>query len=225
MNNENIKRGVLFDLDGVLVLTEQLKAQAHAATITAFCGNVPAEFYTRIMGQSHGKVREAFLNESGLEIDPEAYSNKYTDLLRHLMLTQMQTAQGGPELLARLKESGHVLALVTSSIRWMMETALSLTGLGKFFDATICADDVQREKPAPDPYLLALKHLDLPANNAVIIEDSETGIAAAKAAGVPVIAIRHHFNIYHDFSDADAIVDSLKDTDEIARLIEEILMK
>ncbi|MFQ5631813.1 MAG: HAD family hydrolase, partial [bacterium] len=112
----------------------------------------------------------------------------------------------------------------TSSIRWMMDTVLAHANLAHFFDVTICADDVQREKPAPDPYLLALERLNLPAPAAVIIEDSETGIAAAKAAGVPVIAVRHDFNGLHDFSNANAEVDSLKDTGRIIGFVEKLCL-
>lgn len=209
-------------MDGVIVLTEHLKANAHAQAVRAFGGYVPAQFYAGIMGGSRSTVRAAFIKEAGLDIDPGAYAKIYDEVFRQSIFTEMQIVEGGTELLARLKETQYVLALVTSSIRWMMDTVLSHTGLGKFFDVTICADDVQREKPAPDPYLLALERLKLPASAATVIEDSETGIAAAKTAGVPVIAVRHNFNRLHDFSDADTELDSLQDTDRVIESIEKL---
>ena len=126
-------------------------------------------------------------------------------------------------LLASLNEHNYALALVTSSLTWMMDLALSMTQTGQHFHTKICADDVQRHKPAPDAYLLALERLQLTRQAAVVIEDSQTGIAAAKAAKLPVIAIRHDFNGRHDFSAADQVIDSLTDTDAVLELIESLL--
>ncbi|MFQ5629518.1 MAG: HAD family hydrolase, partial [bacterium] len=113
----NTKRGVLFDMDGVVVLTEHLKAKAHAKAVEAFGGTVSAQFYAGIMGGSRSSVRAAFIKESGIDIDPDAYAKIYDQAFRESIFTEMQVAEGGRELLARLKETDYVLALVTSSIR------------------------------------------------------------------------------------------------------------
>jgi len=64
---------------------------------------------------------------------------------------------------------------------------LTVTGLS--FDVTVCGEDVRRGKPDPEPYLLAAARLGVPAAGCVVLEDSPTGIAAARAAGCPVIAV------------------------------------
>ena len=229
LNREGValsfKHGVLFDLDGVVVMSEHVKAQAHSATIAAYGGEVPAPFYANIMGQSHQAVRAAFIAASGRAIDPEAYSELYQKVLHERMLTGVRVAHGVLALLARLSSAGYALALVTSSIRWMMDLSLELTATEPFFHAKICADDVQRTKPAPEPYLLALAKLRLPAEQAVVFEDSQTGITAAKAAGLPVIAIRHPFNGSHDFAAADVVLDTLHDTESVVETIESVLAK
>ena len=217
------QQGVLFDLDGVVVMSEHLKAQSHSATVTAFGGDVPPEFYATIMGQSHDVVRRAFIGASGKSIDPNAYSDVYESDLHTRMRSDIRAAEGAPALLASLNEHNYALALVTSSLTWMMDLALSMTQTGQHFHTKICADDVQRHKPAPDAYLLALERLQLTRQAAVVVEDSQTGIAAAKAAKLPVIAIRHDFNGRHDFSAADQVIDSLTDTDAVLELIESLL--
>jgi len=68
-----------------------------------------------------------------------------------------------------------------------MEAVLTVTGLS--FGVTVCGEDVRRGKPDPEPYLLAAARLGVPAAGCVVLEDSPTGIAAARAAGCPVIAV------------------------------------
>jgi beta-phosphoglucomutase-like phosphatase (HAD superfamily) len=78
-------------------------------------------------------------------------------------------------------------ALVTASSRAIMDAVLKVTGLS--FGVTVCGEDVRRPKPDPEPYMLAATRLGVPAAGCVVLEDSPTGIAAARAAGCPVIAV------------------------------------
>jgi len=94
---------------------------------------------------------------------------------------------GAGPLLAALDAVGVPCALVTASSRAIMDAVLTVTGLS--FDVTVCGEDVRRGKPDPEPYLLAAARLGVPAAGCVVLEDSPTGIAAARAAGCPVIAV------------------------------------
>jgi HAD superfamily hydrolase (TIGR01509 family) len=94
---------------------------------------------------------------------------------------------GAPRLRAALEAVGVPCALVTASSRAIMDAVLKVTGLS--FGVTVCGEDVQRGKPAPEPYLRAAALLGVPAARCVVLEDSPTGIAAARAAGCPVIAV------------------------------------
>ncbi len=92
-----------------------------------------------------------------------------------------------PALLAALDAAGVPYALVTASSRAIMDAVLKVTGLT--FAVTVCGEDVRRAKPDPEPYLLAAARLGVPPAGCVVLEDSPTGIAAARAAGCPVIAV------------------------------------
>jgi len=94
---------------------------------------------------------------------------------------------GAARLLAGLGAAGVPCALVTASSRAIMDAVLKVTGLS--FGVTVCGEDVRRPKPDPEPYLLAATRLGAPAAGCVVLEDSPTGIAAAQAAGCPVIAV------------------------------------
>jgi HAD superfamily hydrolase (TIGR01509 family) len=94
---------------------------------------------------------------------------------------------GAARLLAALDAAGVPCALVTASSRAIMDAVLKVTGLS--FGVTVCGEDVRRPKPDPEPYMLAAARLGVPTAGCVVLEDSPTGVAAARAAGCPVIAV------------------------------------
>ena len=86
------------------------------------------------------------------------------------------------------------VALVSASPRNLMDAALSTLPSG-FFSFTISADDVERTKPFPDPYLLAAKRMNESPNECVVFEDSLTGVSSALDAGCSVIAVPHYVDV------------------------------
>ncbi len=214
-----MRTAVLFDMDGVLLETEILKAQAHSETVCSFGGSVRPEFYASVMGQSHKAVLSAFLNEAGISVTENDYSRVckgiYTDKLR----SDLAMRSGAKELLVALKQRAFELALVTSGLRWMVDFIVGSLGLGNFFRTIVSADDVTREKPAPDAYLRALELLQIAATAAVVVEDSEVGVMSGVTAGCKVIALRHIFNQKHDFSSASRVLTALTPADEVVESI------
>lgn len=217
-------RAVLFDLDGVLVHTERLKAQAHTVTVRRLGGpEIPLSFYAAVLGRSHEEVRRAYLEEGGVEADPEEYTRIYRETYRQLTHTDLEVAEGVSNLLRRLVERRYALAVVSSSDSQTMEDILSRVHLAQFFDVTVSADDVARKKPAPDAYLLALERLSVSSDSAVVLEDSQPGVLAAINAGMRVFAVSHGFNIRHDFSKARAVFRSLRNSRRITQTIDTLL--
>jgi HAD superfamily hydrolase (TIGR01509 family) len=94
---------------------------------------------------------------------------------------------GAAELLAEVKAAGMPHALVTSSERVIMDAVLGITGLD--FAVTVCAEDVTRIKPDPEPYLLGTKLLGADPAHSVALEDSPNGVASAEAAGCRMVAV------------------------------------
>jgi len=218
---DTVSRAVIFDLDGVLVNTEPLKAEAHAQTVQSLGGSAPALFYAKVMGGAHDEVRRAFMERGGITAAPEAYSALYRENYERLLDERLAVMPGVEPLLKALRGAGCQLSVATSSQPWMVTRVFERTGLAPWFETVVTAADVERHKPAPDCYLLALKRLEAPASHAVVVEDSETGVRSALSAGLPVIAVRHPFNEGHDFQGA-WVVDSLEDTAAVTRKIEEL---
>lgn len=202
-------RAIILDLDGVLVETEPLKALAHADTVARFGGEVAPSFYSTVMGRPHREVRDAFLARAAVAADEPAYTSAFDARYAELLTTQTRLTHGAAELLARARSLGMATALVTSSQRWMTDQVLSRVGCAQTFDCVICAEDVPLHKPAPDCYLAALKRLAIDARSALAVEDSDSGIAAAVAAGIVVIGLRHSLNREHQFRGAARVVSSL----------------
>jgi HAD superfamily hydrolase (TIGR01509 family) len=218
-------QAVLFDLDGVIIPTEEIKGQVHAQTVASFGGSVSPSLYVDYIGRSHEDVRQAFITAARVEIDPEAYTRKFRQIYHALLEADLGFSPGADKLLNALAQRGYRLALVSSSSASSISLILAKLGIAGFFDAVITAEDVSRKKPAPDAYLAALKQLSISPPQAIVFEDSQVGIQAAAAAGVTVIAVRHSCNHKQDFSLAYTVLDSLADTPSILRLIETIFSR
>jgi HAD superfamily hydrolase (TIGR01509 family) len=216
-----VKQAVLFDLDGVLLETEPLKARAHSTTTAHFGATVPPIFYANVMGMVHAEVRSAFMHEGGIAPGPDEYSRVFREHYQRLVETEVRTCAGVPDLIAALRREKFSIAVVTSSARWMLTGLLERMFGPNAFDTTISADDVAAHKPAPDCYRKALANLQ--PDRAVAFEDTVTGVSAAVAAKLPVIAVRHGLNANHDLSQASVILPGLEETATVMETVHKML--
>lgn len=206
---------VIFDLDGVLISSERIKARAHQETIAEYSGKASEGVYRDNLGRSHRQVADAFQDAAGIDIPYRRYRDTYDDRYRELMDSQLTPVPGAVDLVRCLATAGCTLGLVTSSRRWMAAKALGLLGVKNVFSCVVSSDDVDAEKPDPAPYLEALRRLDVDPRNAVVIEDTDAGVMAASRAGLQVMAVRHGENEDQTFSEATAVVEDLKTIDEL----------
>ena len=219
MNN----KAVLFDMDGVIALTEYIKARAHVATIEQLGGRASPDLYLRMIGQSHAAIRSAYLKTSGVEADPAVYSKTFRPIYNQLIADELEIRPGAKELVTELRARGYLLGIVSSSSTSSIVKILTAGGLIDDFQTSISADDVSKTKPDPEPYLLALKRLEAPCHQSLAFEDSSTGIESARGAGIRVIGVRHEHNLTQDFSGAIAVLDSFLNTGSILELIDSTL--
>jgi HAD superfamily hydrolase (TIGR01509 family) len=201
---------VLFDLDGVLLdserpglelLAERLQAAGVAfegAELQAVCGR-PRDYL-------HGFVTDRL---GPLGLDPDAFVVDYDARKNELIARgEIRPFPGALGLLTALRRAGLRLALATSTERPRAEVRLAGTGLLEAFDATVTGDEVVRGKPAPDIFLLAAERVGTNPDACWVIEDSQAGVTAARAAGMRVIAVAGTFE-RAALSDADHVVDDL----------------
>lgn len=210
---------VIFDMDGVLLDSEPLHFRAirevlasRNATYTerdnqAFFGATDAELF-RILRIIHN-----------LEPSTEALVREKTEILIRLVREEPRPLPGVPEVPRRLKSQGIALALASSSLRPLIDAALDVLGLGECFGAVVSGEELLRGKPAPDAYLLAARRLGVEPAACLAVEDSRSGVLAAKAAGMTCVAIPCPATREQDFADADAVLASLEALPERLALV------
>jgi HAD superfamily hydrolase (TIGR01509 family) len=178
---------IFFDNDGVLVDTEHLYFAASRATLAEVGVTLEeADFVDVSLRQGRSVfdlVRDRF-DEAGVEALRQRRNARYADLLR----AGVPPLDGVPGLLAALHGRAR-LAVVTSSNPEHFAVIHAGTGLLRFFDFAVTNGDYARSKPHPDAYLAALARAGCAAHEAVAIEDSERGLAAARAAGLRCIVV------------------------------------
>jgi HAD superfamily hydrolase (TIGR01509 family) len=181
-------QAVLFDMDGTLLDSEKLWDIALDDLASWLGGELSAAARQRMVGSSLARSVTILHADLGIEADPESSGAYLTERTAELFRTELTWRPGAAELVAAVHAAGIPAALVTSTHRRLTEIALDTLGRDRFA-ATVCGDEVRRPKPNPDPYLRAAELLDVEPRRSVAIEDSPLGVAAAEAAGCPVLAV------------------------------------
>lgn len=103
------------------------------------------------------------------------------------------------------------MGVVTTSPRLHFNQIMNATGLGKYFDFTICGDEVTHIKPHPEPYLKAWEMSGFEKSECLVIEDTERGLSAAKAAGLPCFVCPTELSKGNDFSQAEKVIKNVSE--------------
>lgn len=227
MTKEN-QKAVLFDVDGVVLDTESTYASAHEACVRAFGGRLPKGFYRVVggPGRSHEAVRAEFIAAAGIPIDPWEYTKKFRQICAQSFAGPVPVVPGALELWEQLTKAGYFCGFVTSSKAEFIKPLLRRTALAPMAGSLrhfVYGDDVLQKKPAPEGYLLAMERFGISGQSTVVLEDSQSGVTAALAAGLRVVALRHDYNQGQDFSGALAVLPSLADTEAVVRTITALL--
>lgn len=200
---------VIFDLDGVIADTESVQLRAINLLLHPFGHSLPQEEWAReYVGHPIEEDVRAIQTRFGLETPLEILSERRRILYRNLLQdgAGLQTLPGLDAFLEGLRERQIPLAIASGSPRADIETVLRTLNLSERFNAIAAADEVAQPKPAPDVYLLATARLKIQAHECLAIEDSATGIASAKSAGLRVAAIPSAYTRHQDLSKADVLV-------------------
>jgi HAD superfamily hydrolase (TIGR01509 family) len=201
---------VIFDLDGVLLDSEQVWDEAREQLAKERGGRWHENAQRDMMGMSSLEWSRYMHDVIGLPEPPEEISREVVERLAKLYREHLPELPGAREAVERLAMRWP-LGLASSSNRELIDLVLELMGVAHLFRATVSSEEVARGKPAPDVYLEAARRLGVDPAHAAAIEDSENGIRAAKAAGMRVLAIpNEHFPPAEEaLAQADVVLDSL----------------
>lgn len=179
---------IIFDMDGVLINSDRLHEQSHAMVMRKY-------------GIDLKEPREHFRGRTVMDMMTEIQKNYHVDAtpkelydcrnfcFLELAKEQLELMEGVVDFLEFARARYTKIGLTTSSASVLQEGVFAQFGLAAFFDEMVTADHINNGKPHPEPYLKTLEKLGIKSRNALVIEDSKTGIQSALAAGCQVAGI------------------------------------
>jgi HAD superfamily hydrolase (TIGR01509 family) len=179
---------VVFDMDGVLVQTEEIWDEIRERFVLERGGRYDAGAQRAMMGMSSPEWSSFIHDELGVPDSPADISAEVVRRMDARYRERLPLVPGAADAVERLAAEWP-LAVASSSNRPLIDAVLELAGLERHFRATVSSEEVARGKPAPDVYVEAARRLGVDARGCVAIEDSHSGIRSAKAAGMAVLAI------------------------------------
>jgi HAD superfamily hydrolase (TIGR01509 family) len=181
---------VLFDMDGTLLDSERLWDAALQGLARHLGGELSDRARLAMIGRNARETMEIFYEDLRIaEPDRPRDGRFVVERMAELYATDLSWRPGAAELVAEVRAAGIPTALVTSTMRRLVEVALDSTFGRDTFDAVVCGDEVEAPKPHPESYLTAAQRLGVPIDQCVAIEDSPAGLTSALAAGAVVIGV------------------------------------
>jgi HAD superfamily hydrolase (TIGR01509 family) len=185
MNAPLRPRGVVFDMDGLLLNTEALRMQALDDCARELGASIRTDLFAALIGGATPSAREKL--EVHLREDLPADFWKIYRRFAEARMADVQPMPGALDLLDHLEQREIACAIATSATRDSVERFCAPFGLVDRFRVIVAKGDYATAKPAPDAYLTAAARLDLAPADCLALEDSYNGIRAAVAAGMPAI--------------------------------------
>lgn len=179
---------VVFDLDGVLLQSEEVWDEVREEFVRERGGRYDAEIQRAMMGMSSPEWSRYLHEHAGVPDEPDAINAEVVRRMLAAYRDHLPLIPGAVDAVRRLA-ARFPLGLASSSNRELIDTVLDVAGLAPLFAATVSSEEVAHGKPAPDVYVEAARRLAVAAGRCAAVEDSHGGIRSAKSAGMRVVAI------------------------------------
>jgi HAD superfamily hydrolase (TIGR01509 family) len=203
---------VVFDFDGLVLDTETPVYEAWCSVFDAHgCGPLTLEEWSAEVGTDGALDLVHMMQTRATRAVDVGAMHDARRRHRDALLERETTLPGVEQWLDDARDAGFGLAIASSSPHEWVHGHLTRLGLRDRFGHLSCRDEVVPGKPAPDVYLRACDALGVAPHNAIAVEDSPNGIAAAKAAGMRCVAVPNRITAALDFGAADLVVTSLAD--------------
>ena len=182
-------RAVIFDLDGVLADSEPTWDEIDAQLLGEYGVKYRGEHHREVLGVSYRASVEFFKKTFDIKAPTEEMMRRRGEIAADFFANKIGLFPHVKEVLEELRSISLRLAVATSSVSASARPFLDRHQLTKYFEVIITGDEIERGKPHPDIYLRAAEKLGVAPNECLVIEDSLSGVAAGKAAGMRVAAI------------------------------------
>jgi len=214
-------QAIIFDMDGLIVDTENIYYNTYNQTLNDLGVDIPKEGYIPCVGNPVFDNSVEAVKLYDLPIRPEDFLESWMKRFENAIgdPKQIELMPGFLDLLAYLRQKKYKLGIASSTPRHRMQTTLKngvlphldVASLDEIFGAFFSGSDVTHTKPDPEIYLKAAAKLEVEPKSCMVFEDSVAGIQSAKAAGMTAIAVPNFFTAHHDHSEADKIINSLSE--------------
>jgi len=207
-------KGVIFDLDGVLIDSGWAHKQAWFDLAEKEGYKMSDEFFSDTFGMQNVQIIPMLVGRYLPIEEIDRLSDWKEQRYRDLMSVKLELSPGAERLLRELKDNGFLLAIGSSAPKDNLELIFQCLRLDSYIDACVTKEDVIKGKPAPDTFLKAAQRLSLQPQNCIVVEDAVHGVEAAKTAGMFVIALTTTRD-RADLLEADIIVNSLDELEAV----------
>jgi beta-phosphoglucomutase len=206
--------GVLFDMDGVLLDSEEYITRAGMMMFAEKGYEVKDSDFKPFTGMGENRFLGGVAEKYGIPFQLEKDKARAYAIYGQIVAGKLEPLKGVREFIGRCREKRLKLAVATSADEMKMRINLRETGLKEdIFDTLVNGLEVEHKKPHPEIYLLAAKRLGLDPSSCLVVEDALSGLKAAKAAGCRCLAITSSFSAV-EFREADWIAKDLSEAPE-----------
>jgi beta-phosphoglucomutase family hydrolase len=204
---------VIFDLDGVIIDSEPVHFELEKQMFDELKITVSFEEHCSFVGMSSENMWEAIVNKHNLSCQPaELVQKKHSLYIDHLVNEQnLHPIPRVAELIKELHKNNFRLIIASSSPAEVIDAVLKKFNLSSYFMMTISGTELTHSKPHPEIFLRAANLANSNAKECVVIEDSENGVKAAKAAGMKCIGFLNPNSGAQNLNSADVIIKSFKE--------------
>jgi len=204
-------RAVIFDMDGVLADSEPLYLQGINEVLKDFGLAITEEDHNELLGAAVGPTWDFIYAKYAPPAPYDECVARYDQTMVRLLSRPRDPLPGVRELLLELERRRVLRALASSSWPNWVKALLESTGLDGLFDVAVSSTEVEKGKPAPDIFLYTAEQLHVEPSWCVVLEDSRTGVLAAKAAGMYTIQVRAASTALPPLPEADLVLERLSD--------------
>ncbi len=204
-------RALIFDMDGVLIDSEPMHFQAFQKFFEGHGLDYTAEQNALYLGRKDMEIAADLIDQYALKMSAEEVVEQKEEIFQKLVRSNAIPREGVVETLKKAKAMNVESALASSATMPSIKLIVDTLSLNDFFHNLTSGDEVKHGKPAPDVFLLAAERMRVDPQHCLVIEDTEAGVEAAKAAGMKVVAIPCEATRHQLHRRADLKVDSLRE--------------
>ena len=183
-------KAIIFDMDGLMIDSERVTFEGYQEMLKKMNLTMDEEFYITLLGKPVKCIYQRFYDVYGQDFPIESVIKDVHQYMAERFKNEgVPLKKGLVSLLTYLKDHDFKTIVATSSNRDRVDDILRSADIEKYFDDSICGDEVTKGKPNPEVFIKSCQKLGVKPEEAIVIEDSEAGIQASSAANIKVICI------------------------------------